>query len=134
MGKIKIISFEEKGDRKGKLVAIEGMEDVPFEIKRIFYIYDSTNSVVRGCHANRDSEFVLINIRGSSKIKVKNQNQEKVFVLDKPYKGIFLPKMIWKEMYDFSDDSILLCLASTRYNPNEYITDFCQFVRELKNV
>jgi dTDP-4-dehydrorhamnose 3,5-epimerase-like enzyme len=131
---IKIISFEENYDKKGRLVAIEGMKDIPFEIKRIFYIYGSDDNVIRGCHANRDSEFVLVNINGSSKIKVKNQRQERIFILDKPYRGIYLPKMIWKEMYDFSNNSILLCLASTKYNPNEYITDFGQFVKEIENV
>lgn len=126
-----LVSFRERGDERGKLVVVEGISDVPFEIKRIFYIYDSDNDVIRGQHANRKSEFVLINVCGSSKVKVNDGVNEKVFVLDKPHTGIYLPKMVWKDMYDFSKDSILLVLASEHYDPKEYIRDFNDFLREV---
>ena len=129
-GSVQMLSFKENGDERGKLVVIEGLKDVPFDIKRIFYIYDSDNDVIRGCHANRRTEFVLINICGSSKVKIKDGRIEEVFALDKPYIGIYLPRMTWKEMYDFSSDSILLVLASEPYEPKEYIRDYEEFLKE----
>jgi len=125
----KILNFQEHGDERGKLVVIEGLKDIPFEIKRIFYIYGSDSHVVRGCHANKKSEFVMINICGTSKIKVKSRNDEKVFILDKPYNGVYLPAGVWKEMYDFSADSILLVLASELYDPDEYIRIFEDYIK-----
>lgn len=131
----KMIEFEQNGDDRGKLVVVEGMKDVPFDIKRIFYIYGSDTTVVRGQHANRRSQFVLINVCGSSKVKVTDGKKEEIFVLDKPHTGIYLPKMLWKDMYDFSEDSILLVLASEGYDSSEYIRDFDEYIKEVnKNV
>ena len=125
-----MLEFSQKGDERGHLVIVEGMEDIPFEIKRIFYIYGSDKDVVRGQHANRESEFVLINVAGTSKVRVKDgKGNETIYSLNRPHTGIYLPRMIWKEMYDFSEDSVLLCLASTHYDANEYIRDFDEFVR-----
>lgn len=128
---VKMLSFQQHGDERGKLVVVESMTDIPFDIKRIFYIYGSERQVVRGCHANRKSEFVLINIIGSSKVRVKDGKIEKVFVLDKPHTGVYLPQMVWKEMYDFSPDSILLVLASEHYDPKEYIRNYDMFLKEV---
>lgn len=130
LNKIKLLEFKEYGDVKGNLVVVEGLKDVPFQINRIFYIYGSDSNVVRGNHANMHSEFVLINISGKSKVKVKDgKGREKVFSLDKPHTGIYLPKMVWKDMYDFSKDSILLVLASEHYDDSEYIRDYDAFVK-----
>lgn len=129
--KNKLLSFKENGDDRGKLVIIEGYKDVPFDIKRIFYIYGSDKEVIRGKHANRKSEFVLINVSGSSKVKVYDGKQESVFILDKPNTGIYLSNMIWKDMYDFSEDSILLVLSSEHYDPDEYIKNFDEFLKEV---
>lgn len=119
-----VLHFKDLGDERGKLVAVEGEKDIPFSIKRIFYIYGSDSTVVRGQHANRESEFVLINVSGESKVRITNVKEELVIALDEPMVGIYLPKMIWKEMYDFSSDSVLLCLASTHYDAREYIRDY----------
>ena len=131
----KILQFKQNGDTRGKLVVVEGVKDIPFEIKRIFYIYGSDPDVVRGKHANRETEFVLINVCGSSRVRVFDGKTEEIFVLDKPHTGIYLPKMVWKDMYDFSKDSILLVLASTYYNNSEYIRDYEEYIKEVqKNV
>ena len=127
------LSFRENGDERGKLVVVEGLKDIPFQIARIFYIYGSDREVVRGCHANRKSEFVLINVCGSSKVKVMGGKEEQVVVLDKPHTGVYLPRMVWKEMYDFSQDSILLCLASEAYDPTEYIRDYGEYLKEIQS-
>lgn len=128
----KILHFDNLGDDRGKLVVIEGAEAIPFDIKRVFYIYDSDSTVVRGQHANRESEFVLINVAGHSKVRITDGIEEFVVSLDKPMMGVYIPKMIWKDMYEFSSDSVLLVLASTHYDGREYIRDYDEYIREMK--
>lgn len=131
--KVRMIEFPQRGDERGHLVIAEGSQDVPFEIKRVFYIYGSDKEVIRGQHANRKTEFVLINVAGTSKVKVKDGlGKEEIFNLDRPHIGIYLPTMIWKDMYDFSEDSVLLVLASEHYDANEYIRDFDEFAKEMQ--
>ncbi len=130
--KVEMLEFTQRGDERGQMVVVEGMQDVPFEIKRIFYIYGSDSDVVRGQHANRKSEFVLINVSGKSKVKVRDgKGNEAIFCLNRPHTGIYLPKMIWKDMYDFSEDSVLLVLASEHYDPEEYIRNYDDYVEEV---
>lgn len=132
MNKVKMLSFKQNGDERGHLVVIEGNKDVPFDIKRIFYIYGSDPNVIRGQHANRETEFVLVNVAGKSKVKVYDgKGNEAIFILNRPHTGIYLPTMVWKDMYDFSEDSVLLVLASEAYNPNEYIRNYDEFVEEI---
>lgn len=131
----KMLEFSQKGDERGHLVIVEGNDDIPFDIKRIFYIYGSDNEVVRGQHANKNSEFVLINVAGTSKVKVRDgKGNEIIYSLNRPHTGVYLPRMVWKDMYDFSEDSVLLCLASTHYDPNEYIRDYEEFVKIVNAV
>lgn len=127
-----ILQFSDLGDERGKLVVIEGAQAIPFKIKRVFYIYDSDATVVRGQHANRESEFVLINVAGKSKVRVTDGSEEFVVELNKPMMGIYIPKMIWKDMFDFSNDSVLLVLASTHYDAAEYIRNFDDYLRIMK--
>ena len=129
----KVLQFNELGDERGNLVAIEGNQDIPFAIQRVFYMYGTDSTMVRGEHANRDSEFVLINVAGSSRIVLKGGlGHEESVILDKPRMGVYIPKMIWKEMCDFSSDSVILCLTNTHYNGKEYIRDYAEFIREVK--
>ena len=131
--KCPILTFNDLGDERGKLVAIEGNESIPFEIKRVFYIYDSDSTVIRGQHANRESEFVLINVAGTSKVRITDGREEVFVNLDKPMMGVFIPKMVWKDMYDFSKDSVLLVLASTHYDGKEYIRNYDEYIKEIQN-
>lgn len=130
--KCKIVNFADLGDERGKLVVIEGGQDIPFDIKRVFYIYGSDATVVRGQHANRESEFVLINVAGTSKVRITDGNDELIVELNKPMMGVYLPKMIWKDMYDFSSDSVLLVLASTHYDGKEYIRDYEDYLKIIR--
>ena len=112
---------------------VEGNQNVPFDIKRVFYIYGSEANVIRGNHANRKSKFVLINVAGQSKVRVKDgKGNEIIYCLNRPHTGIYLPVMIWKEMYEFSNDSVLLCLSSEHYDANEYIRDYDAYVKEVQ--
>jgi len=128
---VKMLEFPQLGDDRGRLVVIEGGQNVPFEIKRIFYIYGSDANVIRGQHANRRSEFCLINVCGTSKVKaIDCKGNEKIFNLDRPHIGIYLPTMIWKDMYDFSEDSVLLVLSNEHYDGSEYVRNLSIFLNE----
>lgn len=129
----RVINFKDLGDERGKLVVIEGGKDIPFDIKRAFYIYGSDSTVVRGQHANRDSEFILVNVAGTSKVMITDGTDKEIVNLDKPMKAVYIPKMMWKEMYDFSSDSVLLVLANTHYDGKEYIRDYDEYVEIMKN-
>lgn len=124
-----LIDFQEFGDDRGKLVAIEGNKTIPFDIKRIFYIYGAESTAVRGQHANKESNFVLISISGKCKVRLFDGIEELIVTLDKPNIGLYIPKMIWKDMYNFSEDAVLLCLASKTYDGNEYIRDFEKYCK-----
>ena len=129
---VRMLEFKEHGDDRGYLVVVEGEMDLPFKIQRLFYIYGSDPDVVRGEHANRNSQFVLINVAGTSKIRVRDGlGNEIIFCLNRPHTGIYLPSMVWKDMYDFSADSVLLVLANTHYDGNEYIRDYDEFIKEV---
>lgn len=127
----RMIEFKQIGDERGHLVVVEGINDIPFEIKRVFYIYGSDKDVIRGQHANRKTEFVLINVSGTSKVMIDDGVNKKIYNLDRPHIGIYMPTMVWKNMYDFSEDSVLLCLASEPYDKNEYIRNYDEFIKEI---
>lgn len=129
----RIINLKNLGDERGNLIVIEGNKDIPFEIKRIFYIYGSDSTVVRGQHANRESGFILVNVAGTSKVMITDGTDKEIVNLDKPMKAVYIPKMMWKEMYDFSSDSVLLVLANTHYDGKEYIRDYDEYVEIMKN-
>lgn len=131
----KLIEFVDLGDERGNLVVIEGEGmDIPFDIKRVFYIYGSDSTVVRGQHANRETEFLLVNVSGTSKVKVDNGEESEIIELNKPRQGLYLSSMLWKDMYDFSKDSVLLVLASRHYDGGEYIRDYDDYLEALKEM
>jgi dTDP-4-dehydrorhamnose 3,5-epimerase-like enzyme len=127
-----IINLKSFGDFSGSLVAIENGSQIPFQINRVFFIYGTKTDVVRGCHANRKSQFVLISVKGSCKVKIKTPNAIEEVDLDSPTKGLWLDKMVWKEMYAFSSDAVLLVLSSEMYDKNEYISNYNEYLEELK--
>lgn len=125
---VKEIMFPQLGDDRGELIVIEGGQSIPFDIKRIFYICGTKPGVIRGQHANRKSEFVLVNVAGESKVRVKDgKGKEEVFVLNRPHQGLYIPAMVWKEMYDFSSDSVMLVLSNEHYDADEYIRDYGEY-------
>ncbi len=131
--KYQILHFPDLGDERGNLVVVEGEQQIPFNIKRVFYIYGSDDTVVRGQHANLRSEFVLINVAGSSKVKVDDGKETSIIELNQPRMGVYLPKMLWKEMYDFSADSVLLVLSNEHYDSSEYIRDYDEYLKIIGN-
>lgn len=129
--KAKLIYFKQLGDERGRLVALEGNKDIPFNIERIFYIYGTEEDVARGQHANKRSEFILVNVHGSSKVKIDYGDRSEIYELNNPYTALYIPKMVWKDMYDFSKDSVLLVLSNEPYDSSEYIADYDEYLKEL---
>lgn len=127
----KIINFEIHGDERGSLIALEGNKNIPFEIKRVYYIFDTKKDVARGFHSHKNLQQVLVAVSGSCKIRINDGKDKEVFELNSPDKALYLGNNIWREMFDFSSDCVLLVLASEHYNPDEYTRDYNEFLKEV---
>lgn len=127
----KLIDMKVFGDERGHLISVEKNINSPFDIKRAFYIYDTKPGIARGAHANRNSEFMLIAISGSCKVKIDDGKTQEIVELNNPHTALYLDKMLWKEMYDFSYNAILLVLTNTLYDENEYIRNYEDYRKEL---
>ena len=120
--------FQPHGDDRGQLVALEEFKDIPFEIKRVYYMYDTAQGVHRGFHAHRNLKQILICIHGTCKILLDNGAEKKIVPLEKPYEGLYVASSMWREMYDFSEDAVLMVLASEYYDETDYIRDYDEFL------
>lgn len=129
MSLIKWIDFQSLGDKRGSLVAVEiGMDKaVPFDIKRVYYIYHTAEGVSRGYHAHKNLKQVAICVAGRCRIVLDNGKDHEETWLDSPTKGLIIEDMVWREMHDFSDDCVLLVLASEHYDESDYIRDYSEF-------
>jgi len=125
----KLFDLNNYGDELGALIPIEVGNNSPFEVKRIFYIYDTKPHVKRGCHANKNSKFIMIMISGSCKVKIDDGKTTEEITLNSPKQALYLDKMLWKEMYDFSYNAILLVLSNEHYDENEYIRNYDDFLK-----
>lgn len=125
-------AFQQHGDERGMLVALEEFKDIPFEIKRVYYMYHTKEGVRRGFHAHKELEQILICIHGSCKVLLDNGEEKKVVSLEKPYEGLYISNDMWREMYDFSEDAVLMVLASEYYNENDYIRNYDEFLKFVK--
>lgn len=123
--------FQPHGDERGQLIALEEFKDIPFHIKRVYYMYDTGEGVVRGHHAHKDLEQILVCIHGSCKVRLDNGIESKVVLLEKPYEGLYVASNIWREMFDFSADAVLLVFASEFYDEKDYIREYEEFVRYI---
>ena len=108
--------FQPHGDTRGQLVALEETKDIPFPIKRVYYMYDTAPGIIRGHHAHKNLEQILICIHGSCKILLDNGQEKKIVPLEKPYEGLYVAGNMWREMFDFSHESVLMVLASQLYD------------------
>ena len=121
--------FQQHGDERGQLVALEEHKDIPFEIKRVYYMYDTGKGVTRGQHAHKSLEQILICIHGSCKLMLDIGKEKKIVSLEKPYEGLYISNNIWREMYDFSSDAVLMVLASDVYKEEDYIRNYDEFLK-----
>ena len=124
--------FQQHGDDRGQLVALEEYKEIPFEVRRIYYIYDTKEGVRRGFHAHRSLEQILVCVHGSCKILLDDGREKEEVLLDKPYEGIYIANNVWREMFDFSTDAVLLVLASELYDEKDYIRDYSKFLECVK--
>ena len=125
--------FQPHGDERGQLIALEEFRDIPFRIKRVYYMYDTLEGVVRGFHAHKSLEQILICIHGSCKIRLDNgRGEKKVIPLEKPYEGLYVSNDMWREMFDFSPDAVLMVLASELYDEADYIRDYDEFLKYIR--
>ncbi|WP_217542774.1 sugar 3,4-ketoisomerase [Vibrio metschnikovii] len=133
MSLVKLISFESLGDHRGSLVALEQNKNIPFAIKRIYYIFDTKQGVVRGLHAHKALKQVAIALKGSCRFVLDDGNTKEDIILDCPTKGILIDSCLWREMHDFSDDCVLMVLASEHYDESDYIRDYAVFLQEVSH-
>lgn len=128
----KIKNYKFHSDKYGKLIALEENEEIPFSIKRVYYIYEVDDGVRRGFHSHKKLEQVLICVHGSVKILLKTPYEEEIIILDNPNKGLYIGPDIWREMYDFDDEAVLLVLASDLYDEKDYIRDYDEYENYYK--
>lgn len=124
--------FQPHGDKRGQLVALEEFKDIPFRIKRVYYMYETKSGVVRGRHAHKNLEQILVCIHGSCKVRLEDGRDSKVIPLEKPYEGLYIGPGMWREMYDFSPDAVLMVLASELYDESDYIRDYAEWKDKVK--
>lgn len=127
-----MFDLNELGDERGGLAVIESLKDIPFEIKRIFYEYNTIEGIERGKHANKYSKFCLISVVGSCVVAVDDGKNVTEYVLDSPTKVLFVNKMMWKTMKEFSSDNVLLVLSDKKYDSKEYIREYEDFQKLMK--
>ncbi len=125
-------AFQQHGDDRGQLVALEEYQDIPFQIRRVYYMYDTKEDVRRGFHAHKSLEQILVCIHGSCKILLDSGWEKKIVSLEKPYEGLYISNDMWREMFDFSPDAVLLVLASDYYREEDYIRSYDEFLAFIK--
>lgn len=125
-----MIQFKRIGGDLGALTALEGGQDVPFDVKRVYYITNVPGDAIRGFHSHRALEQVLLCVHGKIKIRVKTPFEEKVVSLEENSQGLYIGHMVWREMFDFSPGAVLLVLASEHYTEDDYIRDYEKYMEE----
>jgi dTDP-4-dehydrorhamnose 3,5-epimerase-like enzyme len=126
-----IINFNIMGDERGNLISLEGNKNVPFEIKRVYYIFETKESVRRGFHAHKNLKQVAICVSGSCKFLLDDGKNKEIILLDSSNKGLLIDKMIWHEMFAFSKDCVLMVLADGYYDESDYIRSYDEFLKVI---
>ena len=129
MDKPKIINLTKVSDPRGNLSVIEEFKDIPFKIERTYWIYDVPGGEHRGGHAYRENQEFIVAMSGSFDVVLDDGKEKHTFHLNRSYYGLFVPKGLWREMENFSTNSLALVLSSTKYDVNDYIRDYEEFKR-----
>jgi len=132
-GLVKELSFKIRGDDRGSLIALESSRDIPFEVKRIYYIFGTKEGIARGFHAHKTLKQVLIAVSGSVRIHCETSNNSQDIWLDSPSKGLYIDGLVWREMHDFSQGAFLVVLASELYTEADYIRNYDMFKQVATN-
>lgn len=133
MSLLQFVNFPPLGDDRGSLVALEGNNTVPFDIKRVYYIFGTQTGVSRGFHAHKNLKQVAVCVTGKCRMIIDNGKERVETWLDSPTKGLLINDLVWREMHDFSDDCVLLVLASEHYDEADYIRNYDKFIETVKN-
>ena len=123
-----LMDIRKYSDNRGYLSVVEGHTDIPFDIKRIYYLY-MVPEVARGAHAHKQLQQLLIATSGSVDVIVDDGTNKQTFHLDRPWKGLYIPAGLWRDLENFSGGAVLLCLASEHYNMEDYIRDYQEFIK-----
>jgi len=129
---VELITFDTLGDSRGSLIALEEGYNTPFDIKRVYYIFDTQPGVSRGFHAHIDLKQIAICVKGSCTFVVDDGKQRQEIHLDSPNEGLLIDGLIWREMHSFSNDCVLVVLASEHYDESDYIRDYQKFIDRIK--
>ena len=125
------IEFPPLGDDRGSLVALEGNKTVPFDIKRVYYIFGTQPGVARGFHAHKALKQVAVCVTGKCRMLLTNGTEKADIWLNSPTRGIVIDEMVWREMHDFTPDCVLLVLASEHYDEADYIRNYEDFIKQV---
>ena len=126
-----LINLKIMGDERGSMIALEENHNTPFDIKRVYYIFGTKEGVRRGFHAHRDLKQIVICVSGSCRFHLDDSKEKREILLDSPDQGLLIEGLIWREMYDFSSDCVLMVIASEYYDEDDYIRDYDNFVKEV---
>ena len=127
----KLINLKVHGDNRGKLVALEGFKDIPFEIKRVYWIFDTLPDLDRGFHAHKNMEQIIVAMDGACQFVLDDGKTRETVWLNRPDKGLYIGKNMWREMKHFSYGCKLMVLASDYYDEKEYIRNYDDFIKEV---
>lgn len=135
MSLINIIDFKSLGDSRGNLVSLEATQNIPFEIKRIYYLFNTDIETRRGYHAHKELKQIAIALHGSCRLLLDDGKEKEEVLLNKPTQGLLIESFVWREIFDFSDDCVLLVIADSFYDEEDYIRDYNVFLKivEKKN-
>lgn len=128
----KLLNFNDHADARGKLVAIEALKDIPFEIRRVYYIFDTLPNESRGFHAHKTLEQIIIAMDGACRFVLDDGTNREEVLLNRPDVGLYIGKNMWREMHDFSYGCKLVVLASEHFDEKEYIRTYEEFIKSLK--
>lgn len=129
---IKLIPLQTHGDERGSLVALEEGNNIPFPIKRVYYMFKTKEGVRRGFHAHKQLKQVAIAVRGSCRFVLDDGKERIEILLDNPAQGLLIESFMWREMYEFSDDCVLMVLADQHYDESDYVRDYSDFLKKTK--
>lgn len=130
----KQLKFDSLGDERGELIALEQWANIPFEIRRVYYIFQTEKDIARGFHAHKRLKQVAIAVSGSCEFDIETADGKASIVLNSPKKGLYLNGLVWREMRNFSEDCVLIVLASEVYDEEDYIRNYSDFKVSLKNL
>ncbi len=130
---IKLIQLQSHGDDRGSLVSLEEQKNIPFPIKRVYYVFNTKDKVRRGFHAHKKLKQLAIVVKGSCRFLLDDGNEKIEVLLDNPAQGLYIESFVWREMFDFSEDCVLMVLADSVYDEADYVRDYEEFTKMVNH-